>query len=791
MPLLPDAPAMIRLTDATYADGIAGMGTTGDAATIASQLFDQEGAMPNAAGLSAFMVLWGQFIDHDLSLTRDASGEFLTVEGLMAPFQRSVFDASSGTGTDNPRMPVNEITAAMDASMVYGSTMARTTALRAFEDGLLKMGPSSAIGGDLLPLASEENFMAGLEASDSPVFLAGDIRGNENVALTALHTVMSREHNHWATRLAAENPGWNDEELFQAARAIVEYEIQSITYNDWLPHLLGDTSLAASAGVAADEGQISVEFSTAAYRIGHTMVTSAVRLLDEAGQSTVETPLEVRDVFFNPEPIHQGHLDAILRGQLATLAEEVDAKIIDDLNFFLQAPDGMSGFSLAALNILRGRDHGLERYLEVRAALLGDVDPGTVAANDFSVITSDAADQAALAAVYASVHDVDLWVGGLIEDKADDALVGPVFSHILSDQFFRTRAADDGFMVLPETISQEIREELAGVSVQDILLRTTGIETTQDDPFLAMDRLAGTDENDTVTGGAGAEMLFGLWGDDRLTGGGGDDILNGGKNEDIAVMTAARDSYWVAAGVDGVQVTDKRGQGDGSDWLIEVETLSFLDMDWSAAEIASVFDLAEADICALVEIYVAYFDRAPDATGLIFWAGVMADGMTLDRISAHFHDQDETRLTYPDPDDTAGFVGHVYENVLGRVADPLGLTFWTAMLDSGAVAAEDFVMLFLQGTRSDAHGDQADQQAADRAYLKDKVELGLYYGVIKGMGDVAEAGAVMALYDGTAESLLQAAGAVETLFDAAMEEGSDALLLSLVGLVEDPFAGMI
>ena len=100
MPTLPEPEHLLRLTDAAYEDGVSGIRAGADAVTVSQTVFDQDGDVPDPMGLSALFVSWGQFLDHDLDLTPDNSGEFVQVPGLVGPLDRSAFDAE--TGIDSP-----------------------------------------------------------------------------------------------------------------------------------------------------------------------------------------------------------------------------------------------------------------------------------------------------------------------------------------------------------------------------------------------------------------------------------------------------------------------------------------------------------------------------------------------------------------------------------------------------------------------------------------------------------------------------------------------------------------
>ncbi|MEM7497594.1 MAG: peroxidase family protein [Pseudomonadota bacterium] len=521
--------SLLRLLEPAYGPDGAPTPSDVNAATVAFEIFVQgDIEMPNDAGRSALWIFWGQFLDHDLSLTPEQDGEgaeFLKFEGPNAPFNvvRSDYTLEDGT-----REQPNVLTPLIDASNVYGSDAGRQAALRSFEAGRLETG---AERDGILLLTDAETI--GLETGEEG-FVAGDVRADENPGLTSVHTLWVNEHNYWAGRFAAEDPSLDDEALFQKAREAVEILIQQITYEEFLPLLLAPGSLAPYDGFdAAVDPQITNEFSTAAYRFGHTSVPDSFSFIAEDG-STAAQDLSLFQTFENDAVLTDIGPAALLRGTLEARAQELDTKVVDSLNFLLFTPDGgLSGFSLPERNVLRGRDHGLPGWLEARDALVGDLDAAALAGStDFSLITSDAALAEALASLYGTLGAVDLWVGGLAEDRMPGGALGPTFNAINAEQFARTRDGDPLFYQGRSTGDADLDLELGATMLSDVLMRSGGIDYVQRDALLASERVGGTDEGDEIVGGEGRELIIGFDGKDRLDGAGGADDLFGGAGDD-------------------------------------------------------------------------------------------------------------------------------------------------------------------------------------------------------------------------------------------------------------------
>ena len=426
----------LRRAPAEYSDGLsAPAGTDRVSPRLVSNLLSAhpEGAILDENGLSGYVYGWGQFLDHDIDLTMSAdpaesfnisvpTGDLffdpLATGTQTMSLSRSEYDPATGLTT--PRQQVNSITAFIDGSMVYGSDKTTADSLRTFVGGQMKTST-----GNLLPVDAA-----------SGQFQAGDIRANENPNLIALQTLFVREHNRVATKMAADHPDWNDERLYQEARKIVVGEIQAITYNEYLPSLLGRGAIQAYRGYNPQVNPgISNEFATAAFRFGHSTLDDQIEFLDNQGNE-VHDPLSLRDAFFNAGVVQETGIDPILKALASDVAERIDTKVIDDVRNFLFGAPGQGGFDLVSLNIQRGRDHGLADYNATRVAY------GLRPVQSFADITKDVAVQNALREAYGNVNNIDLWVGGLAEDHVRGASVGPTFQRIMADQFSRLRDGD-------------------------------------------------------------------------------------------------------------------------------------------------------------------------------------------------------------------------------------------------------------------------------------------------------------------------------------------------------------
>ena len=471
---------LIRLVENDYGDGISALAGASrpSARAVSNAISAQSESILNEQNASDFVWQWGQFVDHDFTLSDGAdpaeSANINVPNGdpyfdptstgtQTISLNRTIYDTQTGTSVENPRQQINEITSWIDGSNVYGSDLERAHALRT-NDGTGQLKTSQ---GNLLPF--NEEGLANAGGSSGELFLAGDVRANEQVGLTVMHTLFMREHNWQARRIKNQNPNLSGEEIYQRARQIVGAEIQAITYYEYLPALLGRNAMPRYRRYDDSiDASIANEFSNAIFRYGHSALSPTLKRIDAQGNTIEAGDVSLRNGFFAPQRIiDEGGIDPFLRGLASQVSQKVDNYIIDDVRNFLFGPPGSGGFDLASLNIQRGRDHGLASYNDVREAY------GLGRASSFSDVTSDLVKQVALASVYATVDEIDLWVGGLSEDASNESMVGELISTVIIEQFEALRDGDRFWY--ENTMNSDQQRSIREIKLSDIIRRNTSI----------------------------------------------------------------------------------------------------------------------------------------------------------------------------------------------------------------------------------------------------------------------------------------------------------------------------
>jgi peroxidase len=534
-----------REAPANYADGVSSMVAGPDPRYVSNRIFnDQSQNLFSENGVTQWTFVWGQFLDHTFGLREDEGGEpapipfdetdpleeFVNDMGAI-DFNRS--PAAAGTGEDSPREQMNTVSSYIGAWAVYGGSEERLEWLREgpvdgdmsnnsaylllTEDGYL---PETGARGDV-DAAPEMQLMGRLMGAPEDAVVAGDVRANENIALTAVHTLFAREHNRVVAALPAELP---EETKFQIARAVVIAEQQYITYNEFLPALGVD--LNSYQGYDAEVNpSLSNEFAAAAYR-AHSMIhgefeveattytakelealeKQGIELVEEDGETALAVPLNV--AFGNPDLVSELGLASILSGlggeaqykndeqidnQLRSVLFQVPGPDVEDPSACLESADLPDCFSivldLGAIDIQRGRDHGIATYNDLREAhglerqesfmdITGESteefpdDPQIDDENplddpdilDFTRLVdgegnvlepgSDEAEEGAvegrrrttlaarLKAIYGDVDDLDAFVGIIAEEHAEGSEFGELQAAIWKTQFEALRDGD-------------------------------------------------------------------------------------------------------------------------------------------------------------------------------------------------------------------------------------------------------------------------------------------------------------------------------------------------------------
>ncbi len=316
---------------------------------------------------------------------------------------------------------------------------------------------------------------------------------------------------------------------------------------------------------------------------------------------------------------------------------------------------------------------------------------------------------------------------------------------------------------------------LSAASGDDLVKALVGII---DGTVSSGDTINGTANPDTLTGGARNDTIGGLAADDVITGGGGDDKIDGGTGTDTSKYSGAAKGYKISftAGGTSVTVQDKLGS-DGTDTLTNVERIQFSDGTIETAWLTKTASLSSSQLVGLTQLYIASFNRAPDAGGLQYWGSQFKDGMSLQDIAKSFFVQPETIAAYPAGQSTTDFVSKVYNNVLGRTPDAGGLAYWVGQLQTGSVAKDAFLLAIINGAFPPSGS------AVDAQYLTNKTTVGIHYALTEGLSDVGHARTVMAGVTSSSTSVSAANSLVDGFATSAAGGASSELVMQIVGIV--------
>lgn len=494
-------------------------------------------SIPDPTGISGFAYVWGQFIDHDISLKKSGTQDIsITVgagdpdlpEGTVIPLTMA---AVSAAGTE-----VNTVSGYLDLSQVYGSDAATAASLRN-ANGTMK----TTADGQALSMVDGH-------------FVAGDVRVEENPDLVAITTLWVKNHNRIVGDLRAAHHDWTGDRLYGEARKLNIAEFQHVTYTEFLPALIGP--IRPYMGYAPNVNpQVTQEFSVAAFRVGHSEVSDEQAGSDQLGVDTFVQTLS--EAFANtPVQTLTNGINALLRDLANDDSQAVDLAAVDGLRNLLVAPP--NAVDLIATDIQRERDAGLGSLNETRVAL------GLSPYTSFDQLTSDLAVAAKLESVFGSIDNVDLFMGGLAEDHAPTGTMGETFRSIIADQFVRLRDGDR-FFFQNEQFDAKTTKLINDTTFGDILSRNTDTPALQENVFFSADRHAsdvaaadptaaqlviGIDADNAAIAGGPADdtIVAGLGTDQTLTGGGGADtflFVNPGTSDTITDFEAGLDDIRV------------------------------------------------------------------------------------------------------------------------------------------------------------------------------------------------------------------------------------------------------
>lgn len=401
---------------------------------VSNQIFAQSGSSDyDPRRLSSMAAFFGQFIDHDIVLSKSdpAQGLFqlqMTPYDAVLNLTRTAFKLDS----NQCRSLVTQITPSIDATTVYGDYFSPEKTPNLRDGSSCKLRTSA---GNLLPLGSGNQFEA------------GDERNTEHSILASLHTLWMREHN----RLCDEMPAsFTEDQKFWKARQVVIAKLQHITYTEWLPAIFGSQAYLLTSVPLRGEGiRMGMEFSVTAYRFGHSMIPDPIG------------PFTLPSLFFNAQLLIDNGIEAFISAAYNTRAQQADAKVIDGLrNFLFAAGPNVIGEDLISRNLFRSREVGLGTYTQICQCY--GLEPIPVTQTD---------DECPL-------------IGMFLEPLVPGSSLPRTIAHVVAEQFRRLRENDDQYYTkIAGSIGGRYYQEVQQTTLASVIRANTALENVPNQVF--------------------------------------------------------------------------------------------------------------------------------------------------------------------------------------------------------------------------------------------------------------------------------------------------------------------
>ncbi|XP_022170134.1 peroxidase-like isoform X2 [Myzus persicae] len=380
----------------------------------------------------------------------------------------------------------------LDASVLYGTDYETSRSIRTLKYGKLRrqLGPN---GKSFLPNVKKATELCNVTKDNTVCYLSVDPTINGAPQMAVVITSLLRLHNYLCDELIYLNPNWDDERIYQEARRILIAMHQHITYNEFVPILLGRDFARENYLLPMTDGfddsydqylnpTTTTSFTAAAYRSVHSSIRGFIEMVSEARNIT--SRIRLKDFFFKPDIIQrQGNYDSFTRGLLKQHVQEIDQYFTEEISeFAIRFPERHRRVDLVSIDMARGRDYGEPPYNKFRKLC------GLKEAKNFDSLIDqmDKKHIEALSKMYEHVDDIDYYVAGLLEKSKPGSLLGHTFQCVVGEMFFRFKYGDRYYYEFGNQIGSfklEQLNEIRKTSLALLVCLTSDIYSVQRNTF--------------------------------------------------------------------------------------------------------------------------------------------------------------------------------------------------------------------------------------------------------------------------------------------------------------------